>query len=234
MLKKALGYTLALLVLCSAASRASAQGEGGDPANWCRNGAFTRDASEFRTARVSGRKGSRVYFSSDEEGCPGTSAKCRQKAYLVPGNEVLTSRTFGDWVCAWYQPARGSETVGWLPAHQLGVAEPAARPPLAAWLGAWGFYDNSLRLTRARRAGALRVEGDATWVGVNPGNVHVGEVSGEAAPAGNVLEVGGGGGEYDCRLKLRLVGSYLVASDNRQCGGVNVTFDGVYRRKGKR
>lgn len=227
MMKKAVSYTLGLLLaLCCAASHASAQG--GNPANWCRNGAFTRDAEEFRTARVTGRKGSRVYFSGDDEGCPGTSAKCRQKAYVVPGNEVLTSRAFGDWVCAWYQPARGSETVGWLPADRLSVSGPAARAPLALWLGAWGFYDNSLRLTRGRAAGAVRVEGDATWAGVNPGNVHVGEVRGEAAPAGNVLEVGG---DDDCRLKLRLVGSYLVASDNKQCGGVNVTFDGVYRRK---
>ncbi len=228
-MKKAVRYTLGLLlVLCWAAPRAGAQDEGGNPANWCRNGAFTRDASEFKTARVTGRKGTRVYFSGDEEGCPGASAKCRQKAYLVPGNEVLTSRTFGDWVCAWFQPTRGSETVGWLPSERLSISEPAARPPLGAWLGAWSFYDNSLRLSRARRAGALRVAGDATWVGVNPGNVHVGEVSGEAAPAGYVLTVGG---EDDCRLTLRLVGPYLVAADNKRCGGVNVTFDGVYRRK---
>jgi hypothetical protein len=230
-MKKALRYSLGLLLfLCCAASRAAAQGEGGNPANWCRNGAFTRDSGEFRTARVTGVRGSRVYFSGEEEGCPGPSEKCRQKAYLVPGNEVLTSRTFGDWVCAWYQPARGSETVGWLPADRLAVAEPAARPPLASWLGAWGFYDNSLRLSRGRRPGELRVAGDATWVGVNPGNAHVGEVSGEAAPAGNVLQVSS---EDDCRLTLRLVGPYLVASDNKQCGGVNVTFDGVYRRKRK-
>ena len=221
---------LLLLALCCLQAGASAQDEGGDPANWCRNGAFTRDGSEFRTARVSGAKGSRVYFSGDEEGCPGASAKCRQKAYIVPGDEVLTSRTFGDWVCAWFQPARGSETVGWLPADRLNVSEPSARPTLAFWLGAWGFRGNSLRLSRGRGAGALRVEGDATWVGVNPGNVHVGDVSGEAAPAGNVLSVGGGD-EYDCRLTLRLVGPYLVAADNKQCGGANVTFDGVYRRR---
>jgi len=229
-MKKAVRYTLGLLlVLCCAASRAAAQAEG-NPANWCRNGAFTRDSEEFRTARVTGAKNSRVYFSGEDEGCPGPSAKCRQKAYLVPGDEVLTSRTFGDWVCAWYQPARGSETVGWLPADRLAVAETHARPPLASWLGAWGFYDNSLRLSRGRKPGELRVAGDATWVGVNPGNVHVGDVSGEAAPAGNVLQIGGGD-EYDCRLTLRLVGAYLVAADNKQCGGVNVTFDGVYRRK---
>ena len=231
MLKRASGYTLAIiLALCCASARAAAQGEG-NPANWCRNGAFPGDTAEFKLARVAGRKGSRVYFQRDDEGCPGPAAKCGQKAYVVPGDQVLVSHSFGDWVCAWYQPARGSETVGWLSAAQLGVTTtPAPNPPPASWLGAWGFYDNSLRLTRGKARGALRVEGDATWVGANPGNVHVGEVSGEAAPAGNVLAVGDGG-EYDCRLTLRLVGPYLVASDNKQCGGANVTFDGVYRRK---
>ena len=221
---------LLLLALLCPGARSPAQVEG-NPANWCRNGAFTRDSEEFKLARVNGARGARAYFSGEEEGCPGASAKCRQKAYLVPGDEVLTSRTFGDWVCAWYQPARGPETVGWLPADRLSVAEPDARPPLAAWLGAWGFYSNSLRLSRGRQAGALQIAGDATWVGVNPGNVHVGEVSGEAVPAGHVLNVGAG--DDDCRLTLRLVGPYLVASDNKQCGGVNVTFDGVYRRKKK-
>ncbi|HEX8354574.1 MAG TPA: hypothetical protein VF611_16835, partial [Pyrinomonadaceae bacterium] len=224
-MRRHLCYALALLAsLGCAASRAAAQVEGGNPANWCRNGAFTRDSEEFKPARVNGRRGSRVYFSGDDEGCPGTSAECRQKAYLIPGDAVLTSRTFGDWVCAWYQPARGSETVGWLPADRLDVSEPAARPPIALWLGAWGFYDNALRLSRGRKAGVLRVEGGATWVGVNPGNVHVGEIKGEAAPAGDVLSVGD---DDNCRLTLRLVGPYLVAADNKQCGGVNVTFDGV-------
>jgi hypothetical protein len=227
-LRRALLLTAAL---CCAAGGAAAQAEGGNPANWCRNGAFTRDAEGFKTARVTGRKGARLYFYGDEEGCPGPSAGCRQKAYVVTGDEVVVSRAFGDWLCAWYQPARGPETVGWLSAASLAVAEPpAANPPLSAWLGAWGFYDSELRLTRATKAGALRVEGEATWVGANPGNVHVGEVSEEAAPAGAVLSVGGSD-EYDCRLTLRLVGPYLLASDNKQCGGANVTFDGVYRRK---
>lgn len=213
-----------MLALCA---QAAAQ-EGGNPANWCRNGAFTRDAEEFRTARVDGRKGSRLYFQGDEEGCPGPAAKCRQKAYVVPGDEVVVSRAFGDWACAWYQPARGRETVGWLPADRLATADPAANPPPARWLGAWGFYDNLLRVKRGRAGGSLLVEGTATWQGVNPGNVHVGELSGEGAPAGNVLTLGDD--PADCRATLRLVGNYLVVSDNKQCGGLNVTFDGVYRR----
>ena len=178
---------LLLLATCCAASPAGAQEEGGNPANWCRNGAFTRDSKEFGLARIKGEKGSRAYFYGEEEGCPGPAAKCRQKAYVIPGDEVITSRKFGDWVCVWYQPARGSETVGWLAADRLAPLETPAKPPLVSWLGTWEFYDDEVRLSRGPRADTLRVEGQATWVGVNPGNVHVGELSGEAAPAGGVL-----------------------------------------------
>lgn len=220
-----------LLALCCAAAAARAQ-DGGNPANWCRNGAFASDAKTFGLARVKGAKGARVYFYGEEEGCPGPAAKCRQKAYVVPGDEVITSRTFGDWVCVWYQPARGRETVGWLAAESLAAVASAESAPLASWLGTWGFYDNEVRLSRGSGAGTLSVAGEATWVGVNPGNVHTGELEGEAAPAGGVLTLGGTE-EFDCRATLRLVGPYLLVSDNKQCGGVNVTFDGVYRRKQK-
>ena len=223
--------TLVLLALCCSAAGARAQEEGGNPANWCRNGAFTRDSGTFGVARVKGAKRSRLYFQGDEEGCPGADAKCRQKAYVIPGNEVLTSRTFGDWVCAWYQPARGAETVGWLPADRLGAVATAENAPLASWLGAWGFYDSSLRVRRGRRVDVLSVSGAATWQGVNPGNVHVGELSGRGTPVGNVLKLGED--PEDCQATLRLVGPYLVVADNKRCGGLNVTFDGVYRRKGR-
>ena len=230
MIKKTLlNLTGLLLVMCCAAAAARAQEEGGNPANWCRNGAFVRDAKEFGLARVKGEKGARAYFYGEDEGCPGPASKCRQKAYLIPGDEVITSRTFGDWVCAWYQPTRGSETVGWLAADSLGAVATAENAPLARWLGTWGFYNNSLRVSRGPRVDVLAVSGDATWQGVNPGNVHVGELSGTGTPVDNILKLGED--PEDCQATLRLVGPYLLVSDNRQCGGVNVTFDGVYRKK---
>lgn len=229
MRRKSDRLALLLLALCCAAAHAQAQGEGGDPANWCRNGAFARDSGQFGLARVKGEKGSRAHFYGEDEGCPGPAEKCRQKAYVIPGDEVVTSRTFGDWVCVWYQPARGSETVGWLAAERLEAVETVENAPLASWLGTWGFYRNSLRVSRGRRAGVLDVSGEATWQGVVPGNVHVGDISGQGTPAGNVLKLGED--PEDCQATLRLVGPYLVVSDNKQCGGVNVTFDGVYRRK---
>jgi hypothetical protein len=219
---------VALALFCSAPA-ASAQDSGGDPANWCRNGLFAGDANGFRLGRVKGARGARAYFHGDEDGCPGPSAKCRQKAYVVAGDELIVSRAFGEYVCAWYQPARGRETVGWIDAGRLEVSDAEASPALSLWLGAWEFYSNSVRITRGAKAGALRVEGEAFWHGVNPGNVHTGELGGEAAPAGNVLSLGDG--EDICRATLRLVGPYLVVDDNGECGGANVTFGGVYRKK---
>ena len=218
---------LFVLALFCAAAPAYAQDAGGNPVNWCRNGPFTSESKEFRLARVRGARGSRAYFHGDDEGCP--SAKCRQKAYVVAGDELLVSRAFGEYVCAWYQPARGSETVGWVRADRLELSEAAAKPAAALWLGTWEFYSDSLRITRGVKAGALLVEGEAFWHGVNPENVHTGDFLIEAPPAGNVLNLGDA--PEECRVTLRLVGPYLVVSDNKQCGGANVTFDGVYRKK---
>ena len=205
---------------------ASAQDSSGNPANWCRNGFFTSESKEFKVARVKGSRGSRAYFYGEDEGCPGPAAKCRQKAYVIPGDALVVSRTFGEYVCAWFQPARGYETTGWLRADQLELSTPDANPPAARWLGEWELHENSLTISRGARAGALRVEGSAIWHGLGD-NVHVGEVNASAAPGGNTLTL-----EDDiCKLTLRLVGDFLIADDNGDCGGVNVTFDGVYRKK---
>jgi hypothetical protein len=214
---------LLLLFLLSAAAHASAQAEG-NPPNWCRNGAFPGDSDNFRLARVTG---GRAYFHSDSpDDCPKPDAKCRDKAYLVPGDEVIVSRTYGDWACSWYQPRRGPERVGWIEAARLDIREAQPPPPLSRWVGDWEFYRNVLSVRRGARAGRLAVEGQAYWQGLGD-NVHVGEIAGNVVPAGNTLTL-----EDDtCRVRLRLVGPYLVVNDNKQCGGVNVTFDGVYRNK---
>jgi len=220
------GLVLPLLLALCAPCPASAQDVTGNPANWCRDGAFANDAKEFKLARVGGGRGARAYFYGEDEGCPAPNVKCRQKAYVVAGDEVVVSRTFGDFVCAWYQPARGYETTGWVRADQLNVTEANSNPPPARWVGEWELHENSLSIRRDSKTGKLVVEGSAVWHGLGD-NVHVGEVNARAAPAGNALALD----DDICRITLRLVGDYLVADDNGECGGANVTFDGVYRRK---
>ncbi len=125
---------LLLIVMCIPAL-AHAQVEG-NPDNWCRNGLYTHDAAGFRLGKVAGVKGARLYFYDDaEDDCPGAGAKCRKKSYLIPGDEVIVSSKFGDYVCAWFSPKKGSETVGWLKAASVSVSEvgPESSPGALGW-----------------------------------------------------------------------------------------------------
>ena len=44
------------------------------------------------------------------------------------------------------------------------------------------------------------------------------------------VETGRQGGE--CKVWMRRLGPYLVASDNLSCGGMNISFTGVYTKSG--
>ncbi|HEY9285064.1 MAG TPA: hypothetical protein VIP46_16550 [Pyrinomonadaceae bacterium] len=216
---------LALWLLLCVSAPAAAQGTDDYPANWCRNGLFPSDEAGFRLAKVGGNRTARVHFFNDDDDCPRSEAKCETKRYLVTGDRVLVSRTYGRWVCGWYQPRRGGETVGWLPADKLVLSEPPARPALANWVGLWKYAGKSLDIRRDGKAGLLKVKGDAVWEGVG-GNVHVGGVEAAARPEGDELVLV----EEECRVSLKLVGDYLVAKDNSECGGMNVRLNGVFRK----
>ena len=227
MMNKAQKILLVLLMLTFVcAEEAAAQNIGDNPANWCRNGLFPSEGTEFKLAQVTGIKATQIRFFSDDNGCPDNKAKCAMRSYLISGDRVLISKRYGPWICSWYQPRKGSETVGWLPAESLVISsEQNARPAFERWVGWWKYYDQSLNIRRDRKVGFLRVKGDAIWRGLGD-NVHVGSVEGSAQPQGSELILV----EEECRVSLRLVGDYIVASDNSQCGGANVRFDGVYRR----
>ena len=216
---------LLLLLLTCAATTATAQ-EGEDyPATWCRNGLFASDKAEFKLAKIGGNWTARIHFYSDDEDCPADSVKCETKRYLITGDEVLVSRRYGRWICGWYQPRKGDETVGWLPADKLVMSSPPRRPVLKDWIGLWKYEGKSLNIRRDIKSGFLKVKGYAIWEGANA-NVHVGGIDAAAQPQGSELVLV----EEECSVSLKLVGDYLVASDNSQCGGVNVRFDGVFRR----
>jgi len=81
--------------------------------------------------------------------------------------------------------------------------------------------------------GQVRVAGYSSWVGnVGTGNVNVGQVDGIFKLQGSKLFFKSGDG-VDCRFTIAFgVDSLTVTEDNSQCGGINVTFDGKYRRVG--
>jgi hypothetical protein len=185
---------------------------------------FAQDTAAVGLGRISATP--KVRLQADSAGCPGDSPRCRTKAYLVSGDQVVTGRTRAGWTCVFFPNDRGGAE-GWV--RTAGVAAiPVAPARSQATAGQWRRDEDASISMIAERAN-LVVAGDALWNTAVPGQVHVGELSGLARPAGVGFRLGGAD-EYDCRATLRLLGPYLAVADNAHCGGANVTFTGVYRR----
>lgn len=197
-----------------------------NPKNFCRGGLFA-DCEEFRLAKVVGAENARAYFYTDDsDDCPNASlAKCRLNRYLIPGDQIIVSKTYNDFVCSWFWPAKGSETVDWLSLGSLAIIKTDSNPLAEKWVGTWRSGDSSVTV-KNETMGSLRMRGESSWTGIT-GSVHIGNFNGSTRPQGNQATLEDG----ICKLKLILIGDYLIANDNSLCGGANVSFDGVYRRK---
>lgn len=214
--------TLLLAMLCATGAHAQ-------EADWCRNGLFPTEPP-FRLAEVTGAE--RLPFLDDAEGCPdkGTQA-CRTRSYVVPGDVVVVNREHGDYLCAFY-PSKGGGTAGWVEAVRLRLLPLDPAPPLSAWTGTWSSAGNP-EVTIREADGALHVSGQAFWPGPKATRAypspHVGEIDGALAVQGNRAAYAD---EDLCEIAFTLLGDRLVAGDNNQCGGANVSFSAVYTRKG--
>lgn len=220
-------FGVALILVCYSASLF---GQTPEVENWCRAGLFTQESADFRIAEATGKKNDNIFFYNDfETDCPGKES-CRGKAYVVPGDRLIVSRSFGDFGCAWFEPAEGLPRIGWIKLASLKFSNTLTKAPLTAWLGEWRYADNSIKFTHNKLAGFLNVTGDALWRGAGD-NVHIGELDERVEPNGNTLKVGATEtDEFACKVTMQLIGEFLVADDNMRCGGANVTFSGVYRR----
>lgn len=192
----------------------------------CRNGLFA-DEPPFQLARVSGQN--RAFFLGDLNGCPEAS-ECQlpRQPFVVPGDVVLVSKLLPGHACAYY-PNNAGGTAGYLPLGQLEFIEVPTAPGDDGWIGSWtdrASADFTIGLSRE----GPRVDGNAVWLGaVLPSGdrvIHDGQISG-------ALTIFGNRAHYDdgyCEVDFTLLGDFLIAGDNRGCGGVNVTFSSVYTR----
>ena len=216
------------------AAPALAWGQGADDFDWelCRNGGFTNTPVEFALAKVNVP---RLHFLEDTQGCPQQGgAACRQKAYVVEGDTVVLAQHQGQYVCAYYPDKKGGGSAGWVVASDV---QPLPRPdPLSLddWAGVWMDGDNKLKLGVGPDSNLL-VSGEAWWPSlapdpkVFPGGPNTGAVEGRARPKGNHWALAES--ESQCRIRAQALGEVMVVADNLQCGGMNVTFNGVYHRK---
>jgi hypothetical protein len=218
-------YLFVMLALGLAAP-ASAEDDDGT----CRNGGFPMENAKFGVAVVKGA--GRAYLLYDMDGCPAISTRCQKvgEGYILPGDKVATGRAMGDYVCAYY-PSRDGGSAGWVEKSRLRPLPIEAKPLPSTWLGAWSDEGNPA-MSITQEQGSLHVVGESYWPGRSRrkewplGWPHTGEIDGTLTLLGNRASYDDDG----CKIELTLVGDFLVAADNRECGGANVNFDGVYRR----
>ena len=180
----------------------------------------------------------------DQKGCPSSAPECRDRAYLVPGDQVIVSQAHGDFACASYVNPKGLVRAGWLPRTALANSPDQTGTRLEDWVGRWRAPEQTIVIREATPAGMLKIQGEATFGAlstdrVNRGAVNTGSIEAVAKPQGSALAFTMGpnatlpynqGAETDCRVRLRLLGPFLLAQDNRNCGGLNVSFSGAYRK----
>jgi hypothetical protein len=196
-------------------------------------------------------------YAPDGRDC-SDDAPCAIKAYLVTGDVVAVSHQRKGHACAWFKPppkrlprgrrtvdplkVEGPSTLAWLP---LAALEPVAAPA-PSWSGEW-VGESQLLDIAPQGEGRLKIKGNAVYArdaeAVEMGGVNVGEIDGlyfrdgdraEGASDEETIRRPRPADEADdsivCVLRMRLVGGYLLARDNQRCGGMNVTFSGIYRR----
>ena len=194
----------------------------------CDRAAFFDDDASFQLAKVVGKPAERVYFHGN--GAP-------TKSYVIPGDTVVVYDNPSQWLCVLYVSPKGHATAGLIPSAKLKPIEPSKAPALNAWAGQWvQGEDNQIELKPDKQPGKLTATGSALWYGfprkeaIARGAVNTGEFEAVGAPVGNQLSLSTGEDEYACRVELQLMGPYMVARDNSNCGGHNVRFWGVFRK----
>lgn len=181
---------------------------------------FEHRTGELGLARVVGDQKAR--FQPAPKVCATGDKRCLGRQYVVKGDVVVTGARRGGFTCAFF-PNKTGGADGWMPSSQLAVLPTTGTG--GGWAGDWTRDDwASLRLTAA--GAEIAVAGEAMWQGATPGAVHTGEIEGRARPVGDTLKVG----DDNCKATLRRLGPYLAVSENGGCGGMNVSFTGVYRR----
>ncbi|KAF0231078.1 MAG: hypothetical protein FD175_947 [Beijerinckiaceae bacterium] len=196
----------------------------------------------------------RVHFyesrSDTKKICPTEADACKRKGFLVSGDDILIGPAFGRFFCVGYIAPSARKVKGKFPETTgFVLAKDVERlPPLeskaADWLGTWSrAAEAEITITQVA-GGKLRFKGEASLGALDEerakrGAVRTGEFEGEAAPKWGAVGIGPKGfsaekpfgkEQDECKVKLRQLGRYLAVEDNGACGGMGVTFSGIYVR----
>ena len=197
-----------------------AQGKPTSACEFAYNGFALSPGEKVQIAEVAKKGGVQL------EAC-GASTACIQApvAWQTP---VQIYRQQGEWTCG-YVSGRDGAGPAWIRTENLRVVSYDEHPPLAAWVGAWSGGEVHVRLRAGSAPGTLQLVGSAVWHGKFTSNF--GDTRGSGSPVGNHLHFVEEGPD-SCTIDMTLLGRYILAEDNMQCGGMNVRFQGIWRRVG--
>jgi len=145
----------------------------------------------------------------------------------------------GEFICADYNSAERRPRR--LAARgRAGASECFDNP--ADWSGDWKRVEAEIKITNS--GGSLRAEGNATFGALDPsrvkrGAVNLGDFSGPLVLQGGQATFSDKDidpkkpDDFGCRLRMARAADFLFVQDNMQCGGMNVSFSGLYRARGK-
>lgn len=159
---------------------------------------------------------------------------------LTPGSKQTPANTViafdheqGDWSCIGFDGVSG-----WVPSNRLAPLPDQPTVDESFWLGWWrigpnlpGIKNDRLLITKAPTPGTLHVSGRAYWYGLND-NVHFGAVNADVQPYGLYLHIVEGDDSYSCVVDLIAdpAAHTFSATDNSNCGGMNVRFQGTWAK----
>jgi hypothetical protein len=235
-------------MLAGALHVSDARADGGD----C-NGFRNVEPGTSLSLGVVRRGAARVHFlknATEGQHCPGSSPECRETDYVRPGERIIVSAIEGEFLCADHMTSKGLRRSGWLPRAAVTLAPDGEPSRVGDWVGGWtGDPEQTISIGRTSRAGEIRLKGEASF-GAREARrpdreaiVSTGEIEGRTRPSGSFAAFTMGtdgtlpydqGDELDCRVRMRRLGPFLLVEDNSRCGGINVSFSGLYVRKNRK
>ena len=173
------------------------------------------------------------------ETCPAATDACRKKSYLVTGDLVLTGATRGEFTCISYHSPLSTKRIwvtGWLPSAALTPVAPMQAPKTSDWIGTWrqGQHYVGGGLVEIKQEGGGKLHIDAGILVPTARDFHNGAFEAHViTPQGDTMAFEDEGSNYGsgCRVRMHRIGPWLLIEDDGGCGGVGVTFTGLYRRK---
>ncbi len=164
-----------------------------------------RDAFQYSSILVA-----KTFFYQDDR-------QTKSKAFLLKNDVVAIRNIKTDFACAVYVNQKGVVTIGWLEVKFL--KDTTIKQNI---VGKWETDNASLNV--AKQSSSYSIKGIATF---NTGQtVNTGDVDGKLISSGNLWTYQAS----TCVLSFLYLNNLLLVQDNNNCGGVNVSFTGTYRR----